>query len=59
VCGKGITNVWATVQDAALKEGLAVTLQVLSNDIVRDQLIIGIVQVASPPSAGVSFLTSF
>jgi hypothetical protein len=52
-CGKGITNVWATVPGAALKEGLAVTLQILSEDIVRDQLVIGVVQVASPPSTGV------
>jgi hypothetical protein len=52
-CGEGITNVWATVPGAALKDGLAVTLQVLSEDIVRDQIVIGSIQVASPLSTGV------
>ena len=52
-CGEGVTKAWAAVPGAALREGLAVTLQVLSDDIVCDQLVIGIVQVASPPITGV------
>jgi hypothetical protein len=51
-CGDGTTNVWAAVPGAVIKEGLAVTLQVLSDDIILDELVVGAVQLASAPTAG-------